>query len=171
MGTAYRNLGLVALRQGNIPEAQALFHKSLETFDGVVTGWAIAQALIYLGEATAAAGDSPDARRIFLEALHEATEAQTALLCMDALIGLAGVQAVTGESQQAVALSSYVLSHSASTHQAKDRATKLAVQLESQLAPQQTEAARAWAQAKSLETLTVEVLEASAGGPTVLGPG
>jgi predicted ATPase/DNA-binding XRE family transcriptional regulator len=165
MGTAYRNLGLVALRQGNIPEAQALLHKSLETLDGVVTGWAIAQGLIYLGEATAAAGNLVDARRIFLEALHGATEAQTALLCMDALIGLAHVQAVTGESQQAVALSSYVLSHSASTHQAKDRAMQLAVQLESQLTLQQAEAARAWTQDKSLETLVAELLDGSVAAP------
>jgi len=162
MGTAYRNLGLVALSQGNIPEAQALLHKSLETFNGVVTGWAIAQALIYLGEAAAAAGNLPDARRIFLDALHEAMEAQTALLSVDALIGLAHVQAMTGVTQQAVELSNYVLSHSASAQQTKDRAAQLLVQLEPQLAPQQVEAARAWAQAASLETLVAELLNGSA---------
>ncbi|HSR30446.1 MAG TPA: tetratricopeptide repeat protein [Anaerolineae bacterium] len=161
MGTAYRNLGLVALSQGNIPEAQALLRKSLETFNGVVAGWAIAQALIFLGEATAAAGDLLDARRIFLDALCEATEAQTALLCMDALIGLAHVQAVTGETQQAVELSTYVLSHSASAQQTKDRAAQLLAQLEPQLAPQQVEAARDWAQAASLKTLVAELLDDS----------
>jgi predicted ATPase/DNA-binding XRE family transcriptional regulator len=165
MGTAYRNLGLLALHRGHIPEAQTLLQQSLDTFAGIVTGWDIAQTLIYLGEATAAAGNLIDARRIFLDALREATEAQTALLSMDALIGLAHVQAMAGETQRALERSIYALSHSAATQQTKDRAKHLVVQLEPQLAPQQVEAARAWAQAASLETLVAELLDGSVAAP------
>jgi predicted ATPase/transcriptional regulator with XRE-family HTH domain len=161
MGTSYRNLGLVALSQGNITEALTLLHQSLDTFTGIVTGWDIALSLIYLGEATTAAGDWLEARRIFIDALHEAAEAQTALLCVDALLGLAHVQAVTGETQQAVVLSSYVLSHLASTQQTKDRAAQLLAQLESQLTPQEIQAAQVGAQAASLETLVAELLNSS----------
>ena len=125
-----------------------------------MTGWDIAQALVYLGEAAVAAGDLVDARRIFLDALREATEAQTALLSVDALIGLAHVQAVTGQIPRAVEISRCVLSHSASAQPTKDRAEQLLAQLEPRLAPQQVEAARAWAQAASLETLVAELLDA-----------
>jgi tetratricopeptide (TPR) repeat protein len=159
MGTAYRNLGSVALAQGNISEAEALLHKSLDVFSGVVGGWDIVLALIYLGEASAAAGDSLQARRFFLNALHGAVEAQTTLLAMDALTGLAYVQASTGQAEQALQLSVYVLCHSASTQQAKDRVLRLRLQLEPQLTPEQVETAQVWAQAKSLETLVAEILD------------
>jgi predicted ATPase/transcriptional regulator with XRE-family HTH domain len=165
MGTAYRNMGLAALAQGDIGEAQSLLHKSLDLFADFVTGWDIVQSLVYLGEATAAAGDSSEARRIFLEALHLAMEAQVTLLALDALMGLAQQQARAGEAQQALELSMCVLSHSASTQEAKDRAQLLGTQLESQLTPQQIEVAQASARAKSFDLLVAELLGSSPRDP------
>jgi predicted ATPase/transcriptional regulator with XRE-family HTH domain len=165
MGTAYRQLGLLALAQGDITEAQSLIHKSLDIFAEFVTGWDIVQSLVYLGEAATAAGDSSEARRIYLDALHLATEAQATSLALDVLVGLADLQAQAGEAEQAFALSLCVLSHSASTQEAKDRAENLRAQLESQLTPQQIEAARARAQVKSFDALVTEILNASPRDP------
>jgi predicted ATPase/transcriptional regulator with XRE-family HTH domain len=165
MGTAYRNLGLAALAQGDIPEAQSLILKSLDLFTEFVTGWDIVQSLVYLGEATAAAGDSSEARRIFLEALHLATEAQATPLALDALVGLAQQQARAGEAQQALELSMCVLSHSASTQEAKDRAQQLRAQLKSQLTPQQVEAVQERAQTRTFALLVTELLNASPRAP------
>jgi tetratricopeptide (TPR) repeat protein len=161
MGTAYRNLGLAALAQGDIPEAQALILKSLDLFTEFVTGWDIVQSLVYLGEATGAAGDSSEARRIFLEALHLAMEAQATPLALDALVGLAQQQARAGEAQQALELSMCVLNHPASTQEAKDRAQQLRGQLEPQLTLQQVEAVQERAQTKTFAALVTELLNAS----------
>jgi tetratricopeptide (TPR) repeat protein len=160
MGTAYRNLGLAALAQGDVTAAQSLIYKSLDVFAGYVTGWDIVQSLVYLGEAVAAAGNWPAARRTFLDALHLAQQAQATSLAMDALVGLAELAAQAGQAGQAVELSMRVSGHPASTQAAKDRAEHLRAQLESQLAPQQTEAVQARAQIQSLDALVAELLAA-----------
>jgi tetratricopeptide (TPR) repeat protein len=165
MGTAYRHLGLLALAQGNIAEAQALIHKSLDLFTGFVTGWDIVQSLVYLGEATEAAGDSSEAKRIYLDALHLAVEAQATSLALDVLVGLADLQAQAGGAEQALELSMCVLSHSASTQEAKDCVGQLRVQLESQLTPQQVAAAQERAQAKTFDALVTELLNPSPADP------
>jgi predicted ATPase/transcriptional regulator with XRE-family HTH domain len=165
MGTAYRHLGLLALAQGDISEAQSLLHKSLDLFTEFVTGWDIVQSLVYLGEATAAAGDLSEARRIYLDALHLALEAQATSLALDALVGLAHLQARAGEAEQPLALLICVLSHSASTQEAKDRAQRLCVQLESQLTPQQIDVAQASAWATSFDMLVAELLGSSPRDP------
>jgi predicted ATPase len=165
MGTAYRYLGLAALAQGDIPKAQSLLYKSLDLFTDFVTGWDIVQSLVYLGEATAAAGDSSEARQIYLDAFYLALEAQATSLALDALVGLAHLQARAGEAQQALELSMCVVSHSASTQEAKDRAQQLRTQLESQLTPQQVEAVQERAQAKTFDVLVTELLNASPRDP------
>ena len=133
MGTAYRHLGLLALARGDLVQARSLMHQSLELFAGLITGWDVVQTLIYLGEATAAAGDVPAARQIFLDALGQAVETRADSLAQDALIGLAGLQAQAGEAEQALELAACVLSHDASTQEARDRARHLCAQLGSRL--------------------------------------
>jgi tetratricopeptide (TPR) repeat protein len=165
MGTAYRNLGLAALAQGDIPEAQSLIHRSLELVTALGTRWDIARSLIYLGEATAAAGDPSEARRILVDALQLTMELQAIPLAIDALMGLAHRQARTGDAEQALALSLCVLSHSASTQEAKDRAQQLHAQLESQLTPQQVEVVQERAQAKKFDVLVAELLSPSPADP------
>ncbi len=160
IGTAYRYLGLCALAQGDIAAAQALIQKSLDLFTEFVTGWDIVLSLVYLGEAKAAAGDVSEARLIFLDALRLAMEAQVTPLALDALTGLAYLQARAGEAERALELSICVLSHAASTHEAKARAEGLRAQLESQMTPQQIEAVRAQTQARSLDALVKELLDA-----------
>lgn len=132
MGTAYRFLGLVAHVKGDIPEAQALLHWSLDLFAEFITGWDVVLTLIYLGEATMAAGDTAGAWRIFLDALRLATEVQAIPLALDALIGVATLQARTGQASAAMALANCVLTHPASTQEARDRVGQLTVQLGSQ---------------------------------------
>ncbi|UCC87894.1 MAG: hypothetical protein JSV81_00955, partial [Anaerolineales bacterium] len=147
MGTAYRYLGLLALTQGDISEAQSLIHTSLDLFSEFVTGWDIVLSLIYLGEATVGAQDLPKAQQVYLGALDLAVKAQATSLALDVLMRLADLQARAGQVEQALKLSACVLSHSASTQEAKDRAQQLLVQLESQLRPRQVTALREEGQA------------------------
>jgi tetratricopeptide (TPR) repeat protein len=160
LGTAYRFLGLAALAQDKIPEAETLIHYSLDVFNEFVTGWDIVLSLVYLGEIKAAAGDLLEARRLFLEALPMALEVQAIPLALDALIGLAYLAARAGQAEQALALSSCVSCHPASTQEAKDQAAQLGADLEAQLTTEQLEAVQARAQAKSLEVTVRELLNA-----------
>jgi tetratricopeptide (TPR) repeat protein len=158
MGTAYRHLGLLALAQGEVAEAQSLLHKSLDLFTEFVTGWDIIRSLVYLGEATTAGGDLSEARRIYLDALRQAIAAGATSLALDVLVGLADLQARAGEAEGALALLLCILSHSASTREAKDRAGQLRAQLESQLTPGQVAAAQERARAVTFDALVTELL-------------
>lgn len=80
---------------------------------------------------------------------------------LDALVGLAGWRVKEGAPEQGLELIAHVLSHPASTQAAKERAGQLRAELESQLPPQQIEAALAQAQTRSLEMVVRELL-----GPT-----
>jgi tetratricopeptide (TPR) repeat protein len=158
MGTAYRHLGLLALAQGDIAEAQSLLHKSLDLFTEFVTGWDIIQSLVYLGEATTAGGDLSEARRIYLDALRQAMEAGATSLALDVLVGLADLGTQAGQAEGALGLAICVLSHPASTQEAKDRAGQLRGQLESQLTPGQVAAAQDRAGAATFDALVTELL-------------
>jgi tetratricopeptide (TPR) repeat protein len=151
-------MGLLALAQGDITEAQALFQKSLDTFAGFLTGWDVVRTLIHMAEAAAMAGDPLEARRIYLEGLKIALEAQATSLILDNLVGLAELQAQAGEAEEAFALSQKVLEHSASTFDARLRAGIVSSATESGLTNAQIEAARAWANDHSLDAIAVNIL-------------
>jgi tetratricopeptide (TPR) repeat protein len=159
MGTAYRHMGLLVLAQGEVAEAQALLHKSLDLFTEFVTGWDIIQSLVYLGEATTAGGDVSEARRIYLDALRQAIAAGATSLALDVLVGLADLGTQAGGAEKALELLTCVLSHPASTQEAKDRAGQLRAQLESQLRPQEVEAVQARGQARPFDVVVQEILE------------
>ena len=158
MGTAYRNMGLAALAQGNIDEAKSLIHKSLEIFAGVVTGWDIVQSHAYLAKAAAAAGDLSEARQIYLEALPKAMEIRVMSLVLDILVGLAELDARSGETKRALELSVFAMNHASSTQMAKDRAVQIAAQAEDQLTEHQIHLIREWAETQSLETIIADTL-------------
>jgi predicted ATPase/DNA-binding XRE family transcriptional regulator len=158
LGTAYRHLGMSALAQGNISEAQSLIQKSLELFTEVEARADIAQSLTYLGEARAAAGDSSEARRAFLEALLIAVELPAVPTALDALLELAILYDQSGETETAFKLSAFVMEHSASTWETRDRAEKLRAKVTAKLSPQQIQAAQAWLSAQSLDTVTMAIL-------------
>jgi hypothetical protein len=61
-----------------------------------------------------------------------------------------------GETERALEFSTYVLNHTASTQDAKDRADQLRANLESQSTRQQIEAVRA--QTKTFEAVVEEIL-------------
>jgi hypothetical protein len=119
----------------------------------MTTGWDFVLSFIYLGEAKQAAGDTQEARRILLEALRLGMEAQVITLALDAVIGLALLQARAGKAEEALELSYYVLTHTASAQPAKERAAALILEAESQLALEQAQAARERSLNLSLEAI------------------
>lgn len=133
MGTAYRYLGLATMANGQYMDAQEHFEKSLEIFGEYFEGWDIARSLTYLGDATARSGDLTEASEIYRQALHAAREAGSIPLVLDALVGLAELETHTGKAQQALEVSSFVLNHTASPQETKERANQIILQTAKQL--------------------------------------
>lgn len=125
MGNAYRFMGLVDLAQGDNLQAQANFRKSLDIFSDYIVGWDIAISSTYLAEAILLAGDFGEARKIYLDAIRIAREANAVPILLDALAGFANLQILTGEATQAFVIAEHVLSHPASTREAKEIAERL----------------------------------------------
>jgi hypothetical protein len=85
-------------------------------------------------------------------------EVQATPLELEALLGLAHLQAQEGRAELALELSNFILSHRATTQEAKGRADRLRLEAERQLTAQQIDAARHRASTKSLETILAELL-------------
>ena len=80
------------------------------------------------------------------------------LLMLDIVAGLADLRARAGEGERALALSLCVLSHPASTLEARSRAERLRAQLESQLTLERVEEIEAQAAAESFDAMVKDLL-------------
>jgi len=158
LGHALNHLGLVAQTLGEYPEAHRLFRESLVVFKDIGNLWGIARALNHLGVVSWALDAYPESHHYFLEALVTAREAKAVPVAVEALVRIATVRAREGAVEQALELAAYVLQHPASSKETQDRAERLRLEFESQLTPQQVEAAQAQAQAKPFEAVVDEVL-------------
>jgi hypothetical protein len=74
-----------------------------------------------------------------------------------ALLGIATLHAREGANERALELALHIGGHPSSNQQTKDRAQKLRLELESKLAPEQTEEARARAASLTLDTIVQEL--------------
>jgi predicted ATPase/transcriptional regulator with XRE-family HTH domain len=122
MGTAYRFLGLSMLAEGHIEEARTNFLKSLDIFGEYIVGWDIARTLSYLGDAIAAGREFEEARKIYLNALRISIDTQATIIALDILLGLAKILIETDQIMSAISLSAFVLEHSTTPLEAKERA-------------------------------------------------
>jgi tetratricopeptide (TPR) repeat protein len=94
-----------------------------------------------------------EARRIFQKALQIAARVRAIPIALFALAGLATLYAQEGKTEQAFALLTYLYAHPSSNQQTKERAELLCRELEAQISPPQIEAARAHAQALTLDEI------------------
>jgi tetratricopeptide (TPR) repeat protein len=160
MGNTLISLGLMALALGEATRAEGLFRESLALYTEIGERRNVALALSHVGKSLSMQGAYTEARNCFLDSLKMAMEVQAVPAILDTLVGLAGVQAKEGAMEQALELLTHILSHPASSREMKDRAERLRTELEGQLSPQQIEAARSRAQAKTFEAIVAEILDA-----------
>ena len=153
IGTAYRFLGLATLAAGQYIEAQGHFQKSLEIFGDYFEGWDIAQSLVYLGDATRMSGDLARAETIYRDALRHAVNAHAASIALDALLGLAQLYGCAGNSEKALWLSYYIVNHTASIRETKERANQIIVETEKGLDNKQIRMIKKGVSDQSLETI------------------
>ncbi|GAB4411724.1 MAG: BTAD domain-containing putative transcriptional regulator [Anaerolineae bacterium] len=172
LALCFNHLGLLAdlTQETERVEAQRLHQESLTIFTELGDRRSMALSLNYLGQVAAAAGHIayPEARQHYLAALQMAIEVQVVPIALAALTGLAALLVTPPIEEtkadliemkaRAAEYLSLVLHHPASQHETKERAAHLLPELESQLPPQVSAAARARGQTRSLEAVAAEIL-------------
>jgi hypothetical protein len=166
VGTAYGNLGIVELADGNGREAQDLLQKSIPLFAGLGMVGDVALYLTYLGDAYAVLGARNEAEGHWLDALRMAFEARAVPTVLSNLIRLAQRRADRNEIAVAYEWVNQVLYHPSAWGDTKSRAEKLRAELEGHLTLHQLESIKAQAQSKTLETYMHEILATPAAYPT-----
>ena len=157
---ALTHLGLLVHVKADYLEAKRLHQESLEIFKEIGDQWGAACALTGLGYATCSLGEHEGSDRHFREAIKIAVKIGTLPVALDALAGL-GTLLGAGEQEQmerALGLLIFVLHHSASSHETKNKAARLFAEMEVELAPQVVSAAQKRGQANTLEAVVEEIL-------------
>ncbi|GIK43345.1 MAG: transcriptional activator [Chloroflexota bacterium] len=172
LALCFNHLGLLAdlTQETERVEAQRLHQESLTIFTELGDRRSMALSLNYLGQVAATAGHIayPEARQHYLAALQMAIEVQVVPIALAALTGLAALLVAPPIEEtkadlietkaRAAEYLSLVLHHPASQHETKERAGRLLAELESQLPPQVSAAARARGQTRPLEAVAAEIL-------------
>lgn len=156
VGTAYGNLGLVDLAEGNGLEAQKGLQNSIARFSDLAMLGDVAFYLTYLGDAYALQGDLGSARHHWWDAIRRAQEIESLPNILANLIRLAQMESADLNTAYQTAL--FVLDHPASWQESKNRAAALTEHLEAQLPADQRKAARSRAHRMSVDAL-VEALK------------
>ncbi|HSB02257.1 MAG TPA: tetratricopeptide repeat protein [Anaerolineales bacterium] len=151
LGSAYRELGIVAQAQGKHRPALVMFRKSVDTFTELGGSWFVACVLAEMGRSVFALGNVDEAKRVWQESLRIATEIHGPSVALEALAGIASLQAKQGDKEHALELLLVVLNHPASLQETKDRARDLRDELEARLHPSEIKAAQQHAGSKDLE--------------------
>jgi hypothetical protein len=132
--------------------------ESIKQFRNIGDTWFMAHALNLDGYFALAMGDETQAQESFKRAGKIAHENEAPPNILDALAGLGTLYAHKGICEMALRIVLYILQHPAGTKETKDKVEKLRAELESQLAPEQIEAARSYAHSTSLDAIARELL-------------
>jgi tetratricopeptide (TPR) repeat protein len=158
LGIALRGLGLIAQAQGEHPQALEAFRSSLDTFNELGARWDVARALAEMARSMFALGDDAEAERLWNESLRMSIDAQATLCGLEAMIGIAGLQAKRGKIEAGLELLLVVLDHPASAQETRNRASQLQSELIVHLTPEEIGAVQMRAEAKTLASITEDIL-------------
>jgi tetratricopeptide (TPR) repeat protein len=140
LGTAYRNLGLLAQMQNKHARAQVAFRRSLVFFGELGAQWDIARTLADLGRSKLALDKDLEAERDLHDALRILVEIKGMPAALDALESIASLRAKQGHIEQAYEIVEVILHHKATLEETRTRAEKLCGELKAHLTPAQVEA-------------------------------
>jgi predicted ATPase/transcriptional regulator with XRE-family HTH domain len=150
-GLALDGLGRVAYAEGRYEEAQPFFSESAHLFQEMGDTHRLSRTLNHQGLNSLALKQAVKAQNDFNSALRLAYEGGSLPSALNALTGLAALEAKEKATQRTLEMILYILQHPASARETKDLATRLQLELESKLPPEQVEAAEQNIGLKSLE--------------------
>jgi predicted ATPase/transcriptional regulator with XRE-family HTH domain len=160
-GTAYGNLGIAELGQGNPVEAKALLQMGIPLFADLGMLGDVAYFMNYLGDAAFMLGEIEEAENHWLDAIRIAHENQAWPTALAILVRLAQLYAGRGHLIPAFEWATLVSGHPAAWQDSRDRARKLREELMPKVASHQAEITDRPFGQKSLELVIQEILARS----------
>src|SRR5262249_12627110 len=136
-----------------------MFRKCVDTFTELGGRFYAAYGLAEMGRSLFALGNDTEAEHVWHESLRISAEIHGIPVALYALVGMAGLLAKNGKVEHALGITMIVSNPPASSHDTKNRATRLRGELEAQLTKQQVEAALARTQMQTFETVINAVLK------------
>ena len=153
IGLGLEQMAALAQAKGDLDKARPMLEESVSLHREVGDMWSLSRALNALSRLSLSQLDLTNAERSALDASRSAVSGEYYSNALEALATLANVHARQGKSLPALELALFVQGYPASTQNAKEHATSLRAELESQFTPQQIEVAQAYVQSISLETV------------------
>ena len=157
IGNTLNYLGLLAFTSGDLARAESLIRESVSLFEEDGDQILQASTLTDLGYILNERDADSNAQAAFERALQIAMRIRLTPVALYALVGLATLYMKQGLIEPAFELATYTRLHPSSNQQTKDRAERLCRELEKELSPEKTEAARSWAQSVTLEEIAGEL--------------
>lgn len=152
-GTAYGNLGILELAQGNSADAQKLLQKSIAFFADLDMLGDVAYFMSHLGEATLIVGATDEAESHWLDAIRIANETQAIPTALAILVRLAQLRTDQDNPKDAYAWATLVSNHPAAWEDSKARAEKLRQELGSKLSEEERNSIEVASHPESLRDL------------------
>ncbi len=152
------NIAEMLMTSNQHAEARRLLEEALAIDREIGDRRGIAYSLDKLGETASALGQTRAATAHFLDALGMAMEAKAVPVALNVLVGIADIWTHRHEYRHALEIIAFVLLHPATAQQTRDRAERLQAQIESEVGPHESAAARAGAQTSSLDEVVRRVL-------------
>jgi tetratricopeptide (TPR) repeat protein len=159
MAEALDTLGLVAHAQGAHAEARQRLRDSIAHFQEIGERWSLGRVLTHLGEVCFAQQAHLEARQHFRAALEMARDVRAIPVALDALVGLARLLAHAGERELPCEAVAQILSHPASTAEARWQARRL--QIELSCSPRSADTPHDASEHRSFEALAEAMLAGS----------
>lgn len=153
IGLGLEQLAVNAQAMGDPAEARRLLEECVALYREIGDPWSLSRALNSLSQLALSQSDTAEAESSAIKAFKAARELGYNLIAIDALAVLAEIHARLGRSLSAFEMALFVLDHSAGARDAKDRAEKLRVELESRLMPEEIETVRSRVRSTTLDSL------------------
>jgi predicted ATPase/transcriptional regulator with XRE-family HTH domain len=142
IGLALERLGTFAQITSRNEEAQQLLEESLGLLCEVGDRWSLSWVLNDLSQLALTCHSDAEAERYAVEAIRVATEAGNHPSALNALVILSMIRAKQNLHVPAMEMALHVLQHSSSTRDAKDRAERIRLELESKLTHDEIESVK-----------------------------
>ncbi|MBE0696554.1 MAG: hypothetical protein IH586_06490 [Anaerolineaceae bacterium] len=157
IGLGLEQMAVAAQSTGRKTEAQRLLEESASLHREVGDLWSLARALDSLSQLEFSMHDLVHAEKDAKEAIQAAVEGQFYANGLEALATLASVRAQQGQDLAALEYALFVLSHTASTWDARDRAGKVRVEMEKNLTSGEIAAVQSRVHSRCLESISQEL--------------
>ena len=158
---ALQILGTIATKKKEGENAVERLRSSLQIFTEMGERARIVSSMIELGNALLLQNNLQEAKFYFTETVKMAAEDQLLPAIVESLIGVATINAQEKEIDSAYELAFYVLNHPATYPLIKERADQLCSDLESQITPGKLGEIQTFAQNKTIDEITNQVLKLS----------